>query len=45
MVDNAQARTTGVTFSDNNNLENAVEIAYPITRGTAKRPRIIKNYT
>ena len=39
MVDNASARTTGVTFSDNNNLENAVEIAYPITRGTAKRSK------
>ena len=42
MVDNASARTTGVTFSDNNNLENAVEIAYLITRGTAKRQGLLR---
>ena len=37
MVNNASARTAGITFSDNSNLENAVEIEYLITRGTAKR--------
>ena len=30
-----------MAFSDNNNLENAVEIEYLITRGTAKRQGIL----
>ena len=41
MVDNASARTAGVTFSDNNSLENAVEIEYLITRGTTKRQGVL----
>ena len=41
MVDNASVRTTGITFSDNNNLENAVEIEYIITRGSTKRQGVL----
>lgn len=36
-LDNASTRTTGITFSDNNALENAIEIDYLITRGATKR--------
>ena len=42
MVDNASVRTTGITFSDNSNLENAVEIEYLITRGNAKRQGVLR---
>ena len=41
MVDNASVRTAGITFSDNNSLENAAEIEYLITRGTAKRQGVL----
>ena len=37
LTDNVSNQSTGVTFSDNNNLENIVEIDYSITRGTTKR--------
>ena len=40
-TDNTSATTTGITFSDNNNLENAVEVEYLITRGTAKRQGVL----
>lgn len=41
-VDNASARTTGITFSDNNSLENAVEVDYLITRGSTKRQGVLR---
>jgi hypothetical protein len=37
LTDNVSNQSTGVTFSDNNNLENIVEVDYSITRGTTKR--------
>lgn len=37
LVNNGSNLSTGVTFSDNNSLENYVEIDYSITRGTTKR--------
>ena len=40
-LDNNSSKSSGLTFSDNNNLENAVEIEYLITRGTAKRQGIL----
>ena len=41
MVDNASVRTAGITLSDNNSLENAAEVEYLITRGTAKRQGVL----
>jgi len=37
LADNATAQSTGLTFSDNDALEHAIEIDYYITRGTTKR--------
>ena len=37
LTDNVSNTSTGVTFSDNNSLENIVEIDYSIVRGTTKR--------
>ena len=41
-LDNASTRTTGITFSDNNALENAIEIDYLITRGSTKRQGVLR---
>ena len=40
-LDNNSSKSSGITFSDNNDLENAIEIDYLIIRGTAKRQGII----
>ena len=37
LTDNVTNQSTGVTFSDNNALENYVEVDYSIERGTTKR--------
>jgi hypothetical protein len=40
-LDDNSSKSSGITFSDNNSLENAVEIEYIITRGTAKRQGVL----
>jgi len=42
LADNTGATTTGITFSDNNSLENAIEIDYIITRGSTKRQGVLR---
>ena len=41
-LDDNSSKSSGITFSDNNSLENAVEIDYLITRGTAKRQGVMR---
>lgn len=41
-LDDNSSKSSGITFSDNNSLENAVEIDYLITRGTAKRQGVLR---
>jgi hypothetical protein len=41
-LDDNSTKSSGITFSDNNSLENAVEIDYLITRGTAKRQGVLR---
>ena len=41
-LDDNSTASSGITFSDNNSLENAVEIDYLITRGTAKRQGVLR---
>lgn len=40
-LDDNSSKSSGITFSDNNSLENAVEIEYLITRGTTKRQGVL----
>ena len=41
LLDNVGATSTGITFKDNTNLENAIEVEYLITRGNAKRQGVL----
>tara|TARA_B100000085_G_C18552879_1_gene516634 strand:- start:660 stop:2234 length:1575 start_codon:yes stop_codon:yes gene_type:complete len=41
-LDDNSTKSSGITFSDNNSLENAIEIDYLITRGTAKRHGVLR---